>query len=134
MSLRDVFQDEKYRALAENVIRSACDEIEVEVAEVEFVQDTYRDDHSWLCCIVDPLSADHASDRTRSSAVDHFRLIDPHGFLKEAGRRITVRVFELEVAHEAPIAVMKGSESVLFSPWMHNLAVLKATFNFATAT
>jgi hypothetical protein len=134
MPINSVFDDPLYRKLAEQVLRGACDSAQIEVAQVEFTQENRTEGHAWLCFVVDPRSEDRASRMTDSSASDHLALIDPNGFSRNAGSRVSLTVFELEEADEASVQLRDADGStVLHSPWLENLAVLKALFNVATA-
>lgn len=126
-------EDEVYRVLAEQVLRGACDTIHIELARVEFGDRDDQLDHSWLCFVVDPEAEDHAAANTMSSASDHFALIDPNGILREGGRRIAARIYEIGVAPEASLQVREGGGVRLISPWQEDLAVLRVKFNYRAA-
>jgi hypothetical protein len=132
MSLNRVFDDGAYRALTEQVIHSAADEAHIDVTSIEFAQEDREQDHAWLCFIVDPSADDHVAGLTGSSAADHFALMDPNGFLRNAGSQIRVTVFDMEVSNEASIVIRdEHGEQTLFSPWIRNLAVAKAVFSYS---
>ena len=132
MAIRDVFNDSSYRNLADELLRTAADTAHVEVGSVRFAPEGYGDDYAWLCFVVDPRADDHVAPITGSSAADHFALIDPLHFSANAGTRIEATIFELEVADEAPILVRgEDGEPALYSPWLANLAVAKAVFNYS---
>jgi hypothetical protein len=125
-----VTADAAYRQLAEQVMRGACDAVDIELAGVEFSE---RSDgpYSWLCFVVDPESDDRAARNTMSTAADHFALTDPNGILREAGSRLAVRVYKIELASEASLTV-RGDDggSRLISPWQENLAVARVGFTY----
>lgn len=131
MSIQDVFHDDNYRTLAEDVLRRAANDAYVDIASVGFAKEGYRDNYSWLCFVVDPLSEDHIAPMTGSSAADHLALTNPQRFSENAGARLATTIFSLELAHEATISV-RGQDALptLFSPWVANLAVAKALFNY----
>jgi hypothetical protein len=134
MSVKDVFDNSQYRALTQQVLRSACETSHVNVASVEFARKGYRDGYSWLCFVVDPLSADLVAALTGSSAADHFALVDPNGFARNAGSRVNLTVFEIEISTEASMLIRNDEGTpTLYSPWHANLAVAKALFNVTPA-
>ena len=126
-----VTDDPAYRKLADQVLRSACDAAEIELASVEFGEQDRKAAYSWLCFVVDPECDDHAARNTMSTASDHFALIDPNGILREAGFRLAVRVYKVELAGEASLTV-RGDDGLprLISPWAENLAVARVGFTY----
>lgn len=125
-----VTDDPTYRELAEQVLRGACDAVDIEMAGVEFGE-REEGQYSWLCFVVDPESDDHAARNTMSTASDHFALTDPNGILREAGSRLAVRVYKIELAPEASLTVRgDDGQSRLISPWQENLAVARVGFTY----
>jgi hypothetical protein len=129
-----VTHDPTYRALAEQALRSACEAAHIELARVDFDERDPQAAYSWLCFVVDPNSDDHAARNTMSAASDHFALIDPNGILREAGSRLAVRIYKIDVADEASLTI-RGDDGLprLISPWQENLAVASVGFTYRQA-
>jgi hypothetical protein len=126
--------DPAYRELAAQVLQSACDAVDIELAGVEFGERDRQAAYSWLCFVVDPESDDRAARNTMSTASDHFVLIDPNGILREAGSRLVARVYKVELASEASLTVRgDDGEPRLISPWQQNLAVAVVGFTYRPA-
>jgi hypothetical protein len=126
-----VTDDRTYRELAEQTLRSACDAVHIELANVDFGERDHKAAYSWLCFVVDPESEDHGARNTMSTATDHFELIDPNGILREAGSRIAACVFKVELAGEASLTVRgDDGQRQLISPWEENLAVARVGFTY----
>lgn len=133
--LAAVTDDPIYRELADQVLRGACDSVDIELVGVEFGERDRQAVYSWLCFVVDPESDDHAARNTMSTASDHFALIDPNGILREAGLRLVACVYKVEVASEASLTV-RGDDGLprLISPWAENLAVARVGFTYRPAS
>lgn len=129
MTLADVSGDLAYRALAEQVVRAACDANDIEVGEIEF--GAVDGDRSWLCFVVDPHADDRVVALTGSSAADHLALENPNGILLKAGSRIDVSVSAVELSDEASVEV-RGDDGTrrLISPWQQDLAVVRVRFSY----
>jgi hypothetical protein len=130
----NVFDDPAYRALTTSLLGTASDSFEIEVVDVRYERGGYSDSYSWLCFVVDPNADDRVASTSGSSAADHFAIINPNGFLKNVGSQLRLAVFELEVSYQAPIWVRgEDGSNTLTSPWVANLAVAKALFNYTVA-
>ena len=130
--LHDVFQDEAHRTLAGQLLESASDAHKITVDTVEFGERDPDKAYSWLCYIADPEEETLITSLTVTSASDHLQRYNPNGYLANAGDRLTACIYELETSGEAPFVLLgPEGEDVLFSPWMQNLLVVRATFNYA---
>jgi hypothetical protein len=131
MSITDVTQVQAYRDLAVQAVQMACDSAQIQVSTVKVGERSREAAYSWVCFIVDPNADDRVAPTTGSSAADHLALIDPNGILRETGSTITITIYEVEIADQASIQVKDADGNpTLTTPWLANLAVAKAMFNY----
>lgn len=132
MSLRDVTRDAAYQKITADLLRSACNAVEIDVSSVEFGDRDQEASYAWLCFLVDPASEDRGAMNSASSATDHFDLMDPNGFkTKNAGSQVAITVHAIEMSDEASITIRNDDgQPVLTSPWVSNLAVARAKFTY----
>lgn len=131
---RDVFEDQTHRALAEAMLTSAGSSNGITVESVAFGDRDPEAAYSWLCYIADPAAADLVAGVTARSASDHFKRYNPNNVLTNSGRAVAARVYEIEVSGEAPfVLVDEDGRDTLVSPWLANLVVVKAMFNYTTS-
>ena len=127
----NVTADPQYRALTTRLLTEVGDELEVDVAAVEYGDRDRDASESWIVYVVDPSAASREAPLTDRSARDHFRLGDNTNFSQHAGEHLRLRVYEIVTSNGAAMPMVGDDGRVTqYLPFAAGLALARATFNY----